>query len=236
MVEIFDISSDGTFVPVKETNKRGAQTLTDLLSEGYHRSNRNQKEMYKSIEFYGELYHGTNVENIRNLNVSSRDNSIGRGVYLTVNPDVAERFAQDRFAVEALSNGVYKGKPTVYQVRTKRKLKLLDLTDGSYLKDIIKGFVSYIKDKNVTLDNSDKRKAYQAMQLYRVFYDENRFVTAPFDKEFKEYIQSLGFDGIVHGNKNLRYAPFDYGIGSYTQVVIFDPNNIEIEKSYTVPL
>ncbi len=235
MVDIYEILDNGSVVPADYGEKimPKVKSLVEILSKSWKRED-GSKYRYKEFGPDQILYHGTNIDNIQQLQISYRDNSLGDGVYLTLNKDIAKKFAEDRYAFEVLSENKYPGIPVVYSVKVNRKLKLLDLTDGSYLEEIIKGFKYYLNNMKtkgkLKIDSHEKRKAYNSIDNYDVFYDNDKFVTSPFSEEFRNYLWELGYDGIIHGNKNLKYAPFDYGIGSYTQVVIFNPDDISIDK------
>ncbi len=235
MVEIRDLLSNGETIPVEgEYNKKlkeKLESLSDILTD-----ERKDGREYKTLTFKGMMYHGTDVDGIEKLNVSAYDNSMGLGVYLARDKEVAEKFAAERYARGKLANRGYSGEPIVYELRTKRELNLLDLTEDESINDVMMDFRMYLDYRRVRKDNAQKSMADRAMWSKSVLDDKGRFVFSAFPEYFTRFLYDKGYDGIIHGGKDSKFSPFDDGVGTYTQIVVFNPNDVEIVGKYRVKL
>ncbi|MGC8516677.1 MAG: hypothetical protein ACP5MT_02170 [Candidatus Acidifodinimicrobium sp.] len=235
MVEIYDLLSNGEMIPVEgEYNKKlkeKLESLNDILAD-----ERTDGRKYKTLTFEGVMYHGTDVDGIKKLNASAYDNSMGLGVYLAKDRETAEKFAVDRYARGKVASRRYSGEPIVYELRTKRELNLLDLTKDENIKDIMMDFRMYLDYKRVRKDNAQKSMADRAMWSNSILDDMGHFVFSAFPEYFTKFLYDKGYDGIIHGGKDSKFSPFDEGVGTYTQIVVFNPNDVEIAGKYRVKL
>ncbi|MEM3192387.1 MAG: hypothetical protein QW292_09900 [Candidatus Parvarchaeota archaeon] len=243
MADINEILPNGDIVPHSEYSDRVNKKLDSLLKMiGRYKDEHDRRNpihhgtseaTYPYRLFEGSMYHGTDVAGIDRLYPSAYDNSMGLGVYLAADKGTAELFAKNVYSAHKL-RGEKVGEPVVYEAKTRRKLALLDLTKDELFKDVVADFRIYVNryGHEAAIDNSAKSMANRAMWEGKVLDDMGRFVFSAFPEQFTEFLYRRGYDGIINGGENSKYAPFDKGVGTYTQIVVFNPEDIEIKGSY----
>lgn len=238
MMDINDILPDGSILPSGEyseavNGKLGS--LLEIIARGKDEHDEARKP-YPSCSFEGPLYHGTDIAGIDRLHLSAYDDSMGFGVYLAADKATAEKFAASTYSMHKLC-GKKTDNPIVYEVKARRKLTLLDLTRDDLFADVIADFRMHVnRYGHKTVDNADKSIADRAMWEGKILDSRGRFVFSAFSKDFTEFLYTRGYDGIMHGGAGSEYLPFDEGIGAYTQIVVFNPRDIEIVGNYAVAI
>ena len=172
------------------------------------------------------LYHGSPVDNISQFN-EAEETTIGTGVYLTSQADIAIGYAR-------LRANHRKGKsPVIYEVEV-NNLKILDLRKNDNVVKILQGFKLYLADLYNSPNQPRRpswqiaiRRAINTIESHTVNSGNLRKVTFNTSPYFSEYIQSLGYDGLV---------AFEGGegdtVGDHDSYVIFNPANIRVNRRH----
>jgi len=179
------------------------------------------------------LFHGTAVQGIDALKKGIED-TLGTGVYFTSDRKAAEGYARVR-------NG-RGGHPTVYEA-VAPDAKFVDLRDIPTLDAVMQGYLEFLPDwlerdypEKETTNPNDKRsrrlwgkkiaRITQVIQNKRYSPGTIRNVAYEMPWLFSEYIQSLGFDGLIglEGGESRNGVT----IGNHDSWVVFDPEKTQI--------
>ncbi|MBW2981710.1 hypothetical protein KY343_02410 [Candidatus Woesearchaeota archaeon] len=178
------------------------------------------------------IAHGTNVSGIKRFRKADNPR-IAAGVYFTSwLSSIAEDFAVRRTE----SRGLRGDRPTVYYAEVP-DVKLVDLRDERTLETVLQGFADYV-------EKTDERRA-NAVRI-KVEKDQHKEkglaeVMIGVQDRFTEYLQSLGYDGLVcvEEREIERVKEPDYQFYyteeqyeklhcKYDSIVVFDPEKIKI--------
>lgn len=164
------------------------------------------------------LFHGSSTSGIEKLN-PAEETTVGEGVYFTSKREDAEGYANRR------SRSRQEAMPTIYRANIEN-LKFFDARNDDNVARILKGFLEVLQNelqkeglpwsKESVLDN-----AIEKIRSNAVTAGNLREVGSAHGRLFTDYIQSLGYDGIIalEGGEG-------QDIGNHDTYLIFDPEKV----------
>lgn len=184
------------------------------------------------------LYHGSGTEGITALNKAEED-TVGSGVYFTSEAKDAIGYARLRAKEKRQLEG--KGDPIIYEAAVENA-KFCDLRKEANTKKILEGFLKWVEQRKeeFTQEWSKVRatlprakfialeRAKKAFESGQVGPSSVREVTFAFTEEFSEYVESLGYDGLI---------TFEGGEGKgfdHDSYLIFDPEKAKIQQAHKI--
>lgn len=170
------------------------------------------------------LFHGTGVKDIKVFR-PAEETTVGEGVYLTSELKGAIDYAKERSEVTQTD-------PLVYETSIE-DMKLLDLRNGENIQKILPGFQKVLEDTLSKLTDEDPwyRQAGIVTILGYIRENDNRIKTGWLKliaqsegKLFSEYVQSLGYDGLItiEGGESKHTEDHD-------TYLIFNPEKVKIK-------
>lgn len=166
------------------------------------------------------LFHGSSASGIEKLN-PAEETTVGEGVYFTSKREDAEGYANRR------SRSREDAVPTIYRANIEN-LKFFDARSDDNVAKVLKGFLEILQQerqkeglpwsREAVLDNAIEKirsSAVTAGNLRDVGFAHGRL--------FTDYIQSLGYDGLIalEGGEG-------EDIGNHDTYLIFDPEKVGI--------
>jgi len=171
---------------------------------------------------YKILYHGTGVNGIKVFQ-SAAETTVGEGVYLTSQLQGAVDYARDRSEVS-------KTPPLVYETSIE-DMKLLDLRTYANIQKILPGFQRVLEDTLSNLTDEDpwyRRDGIESIlndiRTNEIKVGEIKLFAQNEGKLFSEYVQSLGYDGLItiEGGESKHTENHD-------TYLIFNPEKVKIK-------
>ncbi len=170
------------------------------------------------------LFHGSSVKGISTFN-SAEEATVGNGLYLTSKPEDARGYARRRSKIS--------GEPILYESQIKN-MRFLDLRKESNVAEILKGFLEKLKiiAKKPNLKwyyLASLNGAIEKIEKNEIDHMNLREVTSAHGGLFSEYVQSLGYDGLIalEGGEG-------EDIGNHDSYLIFDPQKVTITTSQAI--
>lgn len=173
------------------------------------------------------VYHGSGVSGIKQFNKAEED-TVGHGAYFTSEAKNSIGYARRRARREKDAS------PIIYESSVEN-IKLLDLRKDENVTEILEGFKQILTDKLLKEPNLDwnyysiSRNAIEAIKSKRIGAGNLREVTFSFGKMFSDYVQSLGYEGLVtiEGGEG-------EDVGSHDTYLIFDPEKAKIIQEHKI--
>ena len=172
------------------------------------------------------LYHGSATTGINKFTQAEED-TVGSGIYFTSEAKDAIGYARRR------SRSRKDSSPIVYETSVEN-VKLLDLRQDDNVHKILDGFKQLLADR---LKEPDLRwnvqevlqNAVNAINQNKVGAGNLREVTFGTGKMFSEYVNGLGYDGLVaiEGGEG-------EDIGSHDTYLLFEPEKIKIKEEHKI--
>ncbi len=209
-----------------------AQEFPDYWEERSKRSKSKQEET--PIEGglgvfvkYKTLYHGTGISGIKTFK-PAEETTVGEGVYLTSDTKGAVGYSRERSKTTKTEARIYE---TVVE-----NVKLLDLRNDNNVKKILPGFRSVLESRLAQI--TDKDPWYVQHGLLEVLKEINankikagwlKLMAQSEGKLFSEYVQSLGYDGLIaiEGGESEHTEDHD-------TYLIFDPEKVKIRREHKI--
>ncbi|MDO8505900.1 MAG: hypothetical protein Q7S48_04985 [bacterium] len=173
------------------------------------------------------LYHGTGITNIK-IFKPAEETTVGEGVYLTSQAKGAIGYSIDR------SKGTDK-EPHIYETVVEN-VKLLDLRNDANVQQIVPGFRILINSKLAQVTDKDPWYVKHGLLGILDEIDGNKvkvgwlkLIAQSEGKLFSEYVQSLGYDGLIaiEGGESEHTEDHD-------TYLIFDPEKIKIKGEHKI--
>ncbi|MFA6082316.1 MAG: hypothetical protein WC773_02820 [Patescibacteria group bacterium] len=176
------------------------------------------------------LYHGSNIPNIQTMDAAEED-TIGSGAYFTSEATDAIGYAHRRSRRDAKSH------PVIYEVNVEN-IKLLDLRKNENIEIIMPGYRKVLEQRlsdigGIGSDNwgyaQNLAEAIEAIDNGDPVKKGLRTVTYYFTPLFTEYVESLGYDGLIatEGGE----GDMDSGHDSF---LIFHPEKAHVVQEHRV--
>ncbi len=168
------------------------------------------------------LFHGTGVKDIKVFR-PAEETTVGEGVYLTSQLKGAVDYARGRCEVT-------KTDPLVYEISIE-DMKLLDLRKEENIQKIVPGFKKVLEDTLAKLTDQDPWYRSAGIATILESIKENKvkagwikLIAQNEGKLFSEYVQSLGYDGLItiEGGESKHTEDHD-------TYLIFDPEKLKIK-------
>ena len=151
----------------------------------------------------------------------AEEDTVGSGIYFTSEAKDAIGYAKRR------SRGRNDASPTLYEVQVEN-LRLANLKKDENVKNILHGFKEVLKQKlsdpNVKWHYEGAlQKSIAIISQGKVGSGNLREVTFNHTALFTQYLQSLGYDGLIafEGGEGTE-------VGNHDTYVIFDPKKVKI--------
>src|SRR3989344_1322668 len=172
------------------------------------------------------LYHGSGTGGIEQFNKAEED-TVGSGIYFTSEAKDAIGYARRR------SRGREGTLPIIYESSVEN-MKMLDLRKDENVKKVLEGFREVLKNKLKEPDlkwyyEESLENAVKAIDESKVNAGNLRKVTYSVCQMFSDYVQSLGYEGLV---------TFEGGVGedikNHDTYLIFDPEKVKVNREQRV--
>lgn len=177
------------------------------------------------------IYHGSGIGGITKFNEAEED-TVGSGIYFTSDAKDAIGYARRR------SRRAEDHKPVVYEANIEN-VKLLDLRKQENFEKILPGFADklYEKYEQHKAQNNNVVTGYgvvlmrilQAIDANQISLNNLKTLTQQTGKYFTEYVQSLGFDGLV-----VMEGGEGDDVHNHDTYLIFDPEKVMINRESTI--
>jgi hypothetical protein len=177
------------------------------------------------------IYHGSGISGITKFNEAEED-TVGSGIYFTSDAKDAIGYARRR------SRRAEDHKPIVYEANIEN-LKLLDLRKQENFEKILPGFADklYERYEEHKAQNNNSLTGYgvvlmrilQAIDANKISINNLKTLTQQTGKYFSEYVQSLGFDGLV-----VMEGGEGDDVHNHDTYLIFDPEKVSINRESTI--
>jgi hypothetical protein len=168
------------------------------------------------------LFHGTGVKDIQVFR-PAEETTVGEGVYLTSQLQGAVDYARDRSEVTQTD-------PLVYETSIE-DIKLLDLRNDENIQKILPGFQRLLEEILTKLTDEDPWYRQAGIVNILEHIRENKIkvgliklIAQSEGKLFSEYVQSLGYDGLItiEGGESKHTEDHD-------TYLVFNPEKVQIK-------
>ncbi len=170
------------------------------------------------------IYHGSGTRGISKFN-KAVDDTVGSGIYFTSEYEKAMGYAQVRSSREKDIS------PVVYEASIEN-IKLCDLRKTENIKKILPGFRKILLEHSAQSNSpwwvvAASNQSIEAIDLKKITAGRLKDVAGPHGDLFTQYIQSLGYDGVI------TFEGGEGQIGDHDTYLIFDPDKIKIVQEQT---
>lgn len=178
------------------------------------------------------LYHGSSLNDISEFQ-PAEETTIGDGLYTTSE-------AKDAIGYARIRASARDGEPVIYEVEAENS-RLLDLRSSKNVIDTLQGFRPILIEKvrNVSKDapwfvKDGLLKSIE--ELDKIVSEEKhtgnlKEVVSNRGNQFSEYLESLGYDGLIYleGGEGGEGGP-----GNHDSYLIFDPTKVKILREHNI--